>query len=98
MFVFDDSYTLRGFHIDVDFRRQLHTLITKFALHLTFDHLTRSISAAGCPKDNGIRISPHVCALDTHDLRRGLRFVSIGPTTPALRVTVFKSALDDDDP
>ena len=40
---------------------------------LHFAHSTRTISAEGCAGQRQIALSPAFCALDTHDLRRGLR-------------------------
>ena len=40
---------------------------------LHFAHSTRTISAAGCARSRQIALSPAFRALDTHDLRRGLR-------------------------
>ena len=40
---------------------------------LHFAHSTRTISAEGCARSRRIALSPAFCALDTHDLRRGLR-------------------------
>ena len=40
---------------------------------LHFAHSTRTISAEGCPRQRQIALSPAFRALDTHDLRRGLR-------------------------
>ena len=42
-----------------------------FRLH--FAHSTRTISAEGCARTGQIALSPAFRALDTHDLRRGLR-------------------------
>ena len=39
---------------------------------LHFAHLTRAISAEGCPRAGQIALSPAFRALDTHDLHRGL--------------------------
>ena len=41
--------------------------------HLHFAHSTRTISAEGCARTGQIALSPAFRALDTHDLRRGLR-------------------------
>ena len=41
--------------------------------HLHFAHSTRTISAEGCAHSRQIALSPAFRALDTHDLRRGLR-------------------------
>ena len=41
--------------------------------HLHFAHSTRTISAEGCAGTAQIALSPAFRALDTHDLRRGLR-------------------------
>ena len=49
---------------------------TKFAFRHTFGRPTRTISTAGCSSTNKIRISPRVCASDTHILRRESRFAS----------------------
>ena len=38
-----------------------------------FAHSTRTISAEGCARTDPITLSPAFRALDTHDLRRGLR-------------------------
>ena len=40
---------------------------------LRFAHSTRAISAEGCARTGQIALSPAFRALDTHDLRRGLR-------------------------
>ena len=40
---------------------------------LHFAHSTRTISAEGCARSRRIALSPAFRALDTHDLRRGLR-------------------------
>ena len=40
---------------------------------LHFAHSTRTISAEGCARTEQIALSPAFRALDTHDLRRGLR-------------------------
>ena len=40
---------------------------------LHFAHSTRTISAEGCARSRQIALSPAFRALDTHDLRRGLR-------------------------
>ena len=40
---------------------------------LRFAHSTRTISAEGCARMGQIALSPAFRALDTHDLRRGLR-------------------------
>ena len=40
---------------------------------LYFAHSTRTISAEGCARSRQIALSPAFRALDTHDLRRGLR-------------------------
>ena len=40
---------------------------------LHFAHSTRTISAEGCARTGQIALSPAFRALDTHDLRRGLR-------------------------
>ena len=40
---------------------------------LYFAHSTRTISAEGCARSRRIALSPAFRALDTHDLRRGLR-------------------------
>ena len=40
---------------------------------LHFAHATRAISAEGCARSRQIALSPAFRALDTHDLRRGLR-------------------------
>ena len=45
--------------------------ISRSRLHLA--HSTRTISAEGCARTAHIALSPGVRALDTHDLRRGLR-------------------------
>ena len=44
---------------------------------LHFAHSTRTISAEGCDGQRQIALSPAFRALDTHDLRRGLRFVAV---------------------
>ena len=46
----------------------------KSQFHLHSAHLTRTISAEGCTSKSKNAISPAFCALDTHDLRRGLHF------------------------
>ena len=43
---------------------------------LRFAHSTRTISAEGCVRMGQIALSPAFRALDTHDLRRGLRVKS----------------------
>ena len=43
------------------------------ASHLHFAHSTRTISAEGCARRRQIALSPAFRALNTHDLRRGLR-------------------------
>ena len=43
---------------------------------LHFAHSTRTISAEGCARMGQIALSPAFGALDTHDLRRGLRVKS----------------------
>ena len=47
---------------------------------LHFAHLTRTISAEGCARMGQIALSPAFRALDTHDLRRGLRAHGTNPT------------------
>ena len=49
--------------------RQFH----KSRSRLHFAHSTRTISAEGCARTGQIALSPAFRALDTHDLRRGLR-------------------------
>ena len=46
----------------------------KSQFHLYSAHATRTISAEGCISKSKNAISPAFRALDTHDLRRGLRF------------------------
>ena len=48
---------------------------SKTQSHLHFAPSTRAISAEGCARQIQNAISPAFRALDTHDLRRGLRFV-----------------------
>ena len=50
---------------------------TKSHSHLHFAHPTRTISAEGCRRPNQIALLPAFRVLDTHDLRRGLRFVAV---------------------
>ena len=58
-----------------DLRRGLraHRTPDKSHSRLHFAHSTRTISAEGCPRAGQIALSPAFRALDTHDLRRGLR-------------------------
>ena len=50
---------------------------TKSRSRLHFAHSTRTISAEGCAGPDQIALSPAFRASDTHDLRRGLRFVAV---------------------
>ena len=47
-----------------------------------FAHPTRTISAEGWPRPGQIALSPAFRASDTHDLRRGLRFVAVRRRCP----------------
>ena len=49
---------------------------------LHFAQSTRTISAEGCPRPGQIALSPAFRASDTHDLRRGLRFVAVRRRCP----------------
>ena len=53
--------------------------------HLHFAHSTRTISAEGCARSRQIALSPAFRALDTHDLRRGLRAHRTIALSPAFR-------------
>ena len=53
------------------------------AFHHTFVGPMRAISADGCSSPKQIRISPHLCAPDTHDLPRRSGFVTGRLTAPA---------------
>ena len=54
---------------------------------LHFTHSTRTISAEGCAGSRQIALSPAFRALDTHDLRRGLRGHPAHPTLTCISRT-----------
>ena len=58
---------------------------TKTQSQLHFAPSTRAISAEGCTGQIQNAISPAFHALDTHDLRRGLRFVVLRRHRPRLK-------------
>ena len=58
---------------------------------LHFVHSTRTISAEGCAGQIQIALSPAFRALDTHDLRRGLRRTNLGLPVLGSRIGVFGS-------